>query len=58
MTYAFEGGFKSEMPNLGNFDNKVKRSEQLGERLSDIELGHKTEKVKTMKMIEGPVKFF
>ena len=46
------------MPNLGNFDNKVKRSEQLGERLSDIELGHKTEKVKTMKMIEGPVKFF
>ena len=46
------------MPNLGNFDNKVKRSEQLGERLSDIELGHKTEKVKTMKMIEGTVKFF
>ena len=46
------------MPNLGNFDNKVKRSEQLVERLSDIELGHKTEKVKTMKMIEGTVKFF
>ena len=46
------------MPNLGNFDNKVKRSEQLGERLSDIELVHKTEKVKTMKMIEGTVKFF
>ena len=58
MTYAFEGGFKSEMPNFGNFDNKVKRSEQLGERLSDIELVHKTEKVKTMKMIEGTVKFF
>ena len=58
MTYAFEGGFKSEMPNLGNFDNKVKRSEQLVERLSDIELGHKTEKVKTMKMMERTVEFF
>ena len=46
------------MPILGDFDNKVKRSGQLEERLSDIELGHKTEKVKTMKMIEGTVKFF
>ena len=46
------------MPNLGDFDNKVKRSEQLEERLSDIELGHKTEKVKTMKMMESTVEFF
>ena len=46
------------MPILGDFDNKVKRSEQLEERLSDIELGHKTEKVKTMKMMERTVEFF
>ena len=46
------------MPILGDFDNKVKRSGQLEERLSDIELGHKTEKVKTMKMMERTVEFF
>ena len=58
LTYAFERRFESEMPILGDFDNKVKRSGQLEERLSDIELGHKTEKVKTMKMMERTVEFF
>ena len=58
LTFAFELAFGSEISNLGNFNDKVNRSEQLVERLSDIKLEHKTEKVKAMKMMERTVKIF
>ena len=58
LTYAFELAFGSEISNLGDFDDKVNQLEQLVERLSDIELEHKTEKVKAVKMMERTVKIF
>ena len=53
---AFELGFESATSSLVDFDDKVNRSEQLVEKLSDIELEHKAEKVKTVKMMKRTVK--
>lgn len=55
---AFELGFESATSNLVDFDDKVNRSEQQVEKLSDVELEHKAEKVKTVKMMKRTVKFF
>lgn len=55
---AFELGFESATSNLVDFDDKVNRSEQQVEKLSDIELEHKAEKVKIVKMMKRTVKFF
>ena len=53
---AFELGLESATSNLVDFDNKVNRSEQQVEKLSDVELEHKAEKVKTVKMMKRTVK--